>query len=304
MSTQMDIKPVSVALSRATAGASDYIELLKFRLVSLVLLTTVVGYYLGFVGPYDANFFILLVHTVLGTALLAGGSMALNQVMERETDALMRRTRHRPVAAGRLGAAEATIFGIALVVCGAVYLSLLVNVLTGILGVLTVVSYLLMYTPLKTRTPLCTLVGGISGAIPPMMGYTAAAGVITPEAWLLFAILFVWQMPHFLAIAWLYRDDYALGRQLMLPVVDPSGVSTSRQMVSFTLTLLPVTLMPSVIGMTGGIYFAAALVLGLVFLGFALAVAVWRTKRAARAMFIVSVVYLPLLLGFMVIDRP
>jgi len=278
-------------------------ELMKLRLVSLVLVTTAVGFWVGFVGPHDGAFFARLLWTVLGTAMLAGGAMALNQVMERDTDALMPRTQGRPLPEGRIGVAEASVFGAALSVVGVVHLCLSVNLLTGLLGMLTVGTYLFLYTPLKTRTPLCTIVGAVSGAIPPMMGYTAAAGAMTAEAWLLFAILFVWQMPHFLAIAWLYREDYARGRQMMLPVVDPSGASTSRQMVSFTLALVPVTLMPALIGMAGGAYFAAAALLGLAFLGFALAVAAWRTKRAARAMFIVSVVYLPVLLAVMMVDR-
>jgi protoheme IX farnesyltransferase len=302
VNTSLEVKSVSVSLSRAT-GLGTYVELMKLRLVSLVLVTTAVGFYAASTRPHDAVFFARLAQTLLGTVLLAGGSMVLNQVMERETDALMRRTQTRPLPEGRIGVLEASAFGAVLVALGAGCLCAAVNVLTGALGLLTVAVYLLLYTPLKTRTPLCTIVGAVSGAIPPMMGCTAAAGAITAEAWLLFAILFVWQMPHFLAIAWLYRGDYARGRQMMLPVVDPSGTSTARQMVSFTLTLLPVTLMPAVFGMAGGAYFAAALAMGLAFLGFALGVAVWRTQRAARAMFIVSVVYLPVLLAVMMWDR-
>lgn len=302
MNTSLEAKPVTMALSRV-GNLSAYVELMKLRLVSLVLVTTAIGFYAGSAGARDAAFFTQLMHTILGTLLLAGGSMALNQVMERHTDALMRRTRSRPLPEGRIGVREASLFGLALVAFGGAYLCLAVNVLTGMLGLLTVVVYLLMYTPLKTRTPFCTVVGAVSGAIPPMMGYTAAAGEVTGAAWLLFAILFVWQMPHFLAIAWLYREDYASGRQRMLPVVDPSGLSTARQIVSYSLTLLPVTLMPAVIGMTGGTYFFSALGLGLAFLAFALGVAAWRTQRAARAMFIVSVVYLPIVLAMMMMDR-
>lgn len=302
MSAGLDAKPVSAALPR-TAGLVEYVELLKFRLVSLVLVTTAVGFYVGFHGPCDAAFIGGLVHTILGTALLAGGAMALNQVMERETDALMLRTQTRPLPEGRIGLFEATLFGIILVACGAAYLSIYVNLLTSGLGLLTVATYLLLYTPLKTRTPLCTAVGAVSGAIPPMMGYTAATGVVTVEAWLLFAILFVWQMPHFLAIAWLYRNDYARGRQMMLPVVDPSGESTVRQMVSFTLLLLPITLLPAVFDMAGGVYGSGAVVLGLAFLAFALWLARRKSQAAARAVFIVSVVYLPLLLTFMMVDQ-
>lgn len=291
-----------MALPRA-AGSGVYLELMKLRLVSLVLVTTAVGFYAGSAGPRDAAFFGQLAQTILGTALLAGGAMALNQVMERETDALMRRTQTRPLPQGRLGVREASAFGAVLVMIGMAYLCLMVKVLTGVLGLVTVGVYLLLYTPLKTRTPWCTLVGAVSGAIPPMLGYTAAAGAITGGAWLLFAVLFVWQMPHFLAIAWLYREDYARGGQKMLPVVDPSGASTARQMVAFAAALLPVTLMPTAIGMAGATYFVGALGLGLVFLGFALGVAVWKTERAARTMFIVSVLYLPVVLGMMMWDK-
>lgn len=302
MNTLLEAEPVSVALPRAV-GVSAYIELMKLRLVSLVLVTTAVGYYVAATGPRNLAFFALLAQTILGTVLLAGGAMALNQVLERDTDARMRRTRNRPLPEGRVGMFEATVFGTLLVVLGTACLCLAVNVLTGVLGLLTVAVYVAMYTPLKTRTSLCTIVGAVSGAIPPMMGCTAAAGTITAEAWLLFAILFVWQMPHFLAIAWLYREDYARGGQMMLPVVDPSGDSTARQMVSFALTLLPITLMPTVIGMSGGAYFLTALVLGLAFVAFALGVAAWKTQRAARAMFIVSVIYLPILLAMMMYNR-
>lgn len=300
--SRVDVKTLSVSLSRAAAG--DYAELLKFRLVSLVLVTTGIGFCMGFVGPADLSFFVRLGLTIAGTALVAGGAMALNQLMERETDARMHRTRSRPLPEGRVGPPEALVFGVTLSLAGTVFLAAAVNLLTGALGLLTVITYLLFYTPLKTRTPLCTIVGAVSGAIPPMMGYTAATGMITTQAWLLFAILFVWQMPHFLAIAWLYREDYARGGQMMLPVVEPTGVSTSRQMIAFTLALLPVTMMPAVIGMAGGAYFGAAMLLGLVFLGFAVAVAVLRTQRSARLMFIASIVYLPLLLAMLVLDRP
>lgn len=301
MSTGADVKPIALALPRA--GVADFVGLMKLRLVSLVLVTAGVGFYVASAGPHDLAFFLRLVQTVLGTALVAGGSMVLNQYMERDTDAMMLRTRTRPLPEGRVAPVEALIFGVALSVVGVVLLCLMVNLLTGGLGLLTSLTYLLLYTPLKTRTPACTLVGALSGAFPPMMGYTAAVGHITSEAWLLFAILFVWQIPHFLAIAWLYREDYARGRQMMLPVVDPSGASTSRHMLSFAMALLPVTLMPAVIRATGAIYFLTALLLGVLFLCFALSVAVRRTQAAARAMFIVSVVYLPLLLVLMMYDH-
>lgn len=301
MSSRADMTATIAAGARGLVN--DYAELLKPRLSSLVLITTVLGFYMGYMGPADGPFFMMLVHTALGTGLVAGGAMVLNQYMERSTDALMERTRERPIPQGRVDARDALAYGMVLAGAGSAYLALLVNGLTAFLGVLTIGSYLLLYTPLKTRTPLCTLVGAIPGAIPPMMGYAAAAGLIDARAWTLFAILFVWQLPHFLAIAWLYREDYARGGQLMLPVVDSDGAQTSRQVLSFSLTLLPVTLVPAVVGMAGAVYFAAALFLGVVFLAFGWRLAVSRTPTAARQLFIVSVLYLPLLLGVMVLDR-
>ncbi len=298
MSATVDIKRAA-----ARGCLADFVELMKLRLAMLVLITTAVGFCLGFSGPIDFSFFALLGRVILGTGLVAGGAMVLNQYIERHTDALMHRTMTRPLPEGRISSTDALIFGILLSALGAVYLFAFVNLLAGALALLTLTSYLFAYTPLKTRTPLCTLVGAIPGAIPPMIGYAAATGVMNAHAWVLFAILFIWQMPHFLAIAWLYREDYARGKQMMLPVVDPSGANTARQIITFTLTLLPVTLAPTVVGMAGMIYFAGAMVLGLVFLAFAAALALWKTQAAARQMFIVSVLYLPLLLGLMVFDR-
>ncbi len=295
--------PSTATLTGSRAAVADYVELLKPRLASLVIVTTVVGFYLGWTGSIGLAFLAGLTHTVLGTALVAGAAMVLNQVLERDTDALMHRTRHRPIPSGRVGTAEATVFGVILGASGMIYLSTVINGLTGALAALTIGSYLFCYTPLKSRTPLCTLVGAVPGAIPPMMGFTAAAGLLDARAWILFAILFVWQMPHFLAIAWLYRDDYARGRQLMLTVVDPQGVTTARHITTFSLCLLPVSLMPTVVGMAGMAYFAAAMVLGMIFLTFALRLAAGRTEAAARALFIVSILYLPALLGVMVYDR-
>ena len=296
-----DVKMTQVAVARSAVG--DYLDLLKMRLSSLVLVTTVVGFYVGAVGPRDLSFFLLLVHTVLGTALVAGGAMALNQYLERVADGLMERTRNRPLPAGRLMPGEALVFGTVLTLAGLAYLAVAVNMITFLLAALTSFSYLFLYTPLKTRTPLCTLVGAVPGAIPPMMGYAAATGTIDAQAWVLFAILFVWQLPHFLAIAWLYRDDYARGKQMMLPVVDPAGTETARQMVSFSLALLPVTLVPATLNMAGLLYFGGALVLGMGFLAFAVQVARTRTRVAARRMFLASILYLPALLGLLMFDR-
>ncbi len=303
MNTGPQAKSLAMPAVNRSTVLRDYFELTKPRLAMLVLVTAAVGLFVGYREPVGPDFFIVLGHLVFGTGLLAGGAMALNQYLERDTDALMHRTMVRPLPSGRIAPADALAFGILLSVCGLAYLGLLVNWLTGLLGFLTISSYLFAYTPLKTRTSLCTIVGAVPGALPPMMGYAAATGTVDARAWALFAILFIWQMPHFLAIAWLYREDYARGRQLMLPVVDPSGHATARQMVIFSLALLPITFVPSLVGLAGGIYFIAALLLGLVFLAFGILVAIWKTESSARQMFIVSVLYLPLLLGVMVADR-
>lgn len=301
MSLQVDVRPAPMPTVRGSVA--DYIELTKFRLVSLVLFSTGVGFVLGWPGSPDAGFALGFIHTILGTALVACGSMVLNQVMERDVDARMPRTSRRPLPEGRVGVGEATVFGVILLVLGVLHLLAFVNVLTAGLAVLTVFTYLALYTPMKMVTTLCTLVGAVSGAIPPMMGFAAAAGELTVGAWVLFGILFVWQIPHFLAIAWLYRDDYARGGQRMLPVVDASGEATSRQIASFSLTLLLISLMPTVTGMTGAAYFSMALVLGLGFIVFALLLAIFRDRRSARQLFLASVIYLPLVLAMMVVDR-
>jgi protoheme IX farnesyltransferase len=293
----------ATALAGSASTISDYLELCKLRLTSLVLFTTGVGFVMGHRGGLSPAFLVDLIQTILGTGLVACGSMVLNQVLERDTDARMHRTQSRPLPQGRVRVFEATVFGLLLSVIGVAALVLMVNGLTAILAVVTTATYLFLYTPMKRFTSLCTLAGAISGALPPMMGYTASAGVITAEAWVLFTILFIWQIPHFLAIAWLYREDYARGGQMMLPVIEPNGVSTARQMVWFTLTLLLASLMPTVLGMTGPVYFAVATLLGGAFLMCGLVVAVVRDKTSARRMFLASVIYLPLLLTVMMIDQ-
>ncbi len=301
MSIEADIRPASLPAFRG--AIADYIQLTKFRLVSLVLFSTGVGFILAWQGPFGAAFLLGVMQTILGTALVACASMVFNQVMEREVDALMPRTCRRPLPEGRVSVAEAVVFGTILGVLGVAHLAVFVNGLTAGLAALTVFTYLVLYTPLKMVTTLCTLVGAVSGAIPPMMGFTAAAGELTIDAWVLFGILFAWQIPHFLAIAWLYRDDYARGGQKMLPVVDPSGAATSRQIVSFSLALLLVSLMPTVTGLTGAAYFSMALLLGLGLIVFAVLLAVSRDRRSARHLFLASVIYLPILLAMMVVDR-
>lgn len=302
MSLERAVSPASVAVRRASVA--DYVELCKTRLVSLVLFTTAVGFFIGYQGELaTASAVWLLTHTILGTALVACGSMALNQVMERDTDGLMHRTRSRPIPDGRVGVTEAWAFGLALSGLGFGYLLLTVNGLAALLAVLTSVVYLTMYTPLKRVTTFNTIVGAVSGGIPPMIGYAAGAGRLDAAAWALFGILFVWQVPHFLGIAWMYREDYARAGLRMLPVVDPDGSLTSRQIVLFSLTLLSVSLVPRLLAVAGEVYFSAALVFGLAFIIAALPLLSTRDRRSARQVFLASVIYLPLLLIFLMADR-
>lgn len=277
-----------------------YSELTKARLTLLVLLTTLVGFYLGFRGPMD---YLLMLHTILGTALVASGASALNQLLEREYDAKMRRTRDRPLPSGRLQPTTVMVFGGVCSCAGLLYLALAVNLTTSVIGAVSLLSYLFIYTPLKRVTWLNTAIGAIPGALPPLMGWTAARGQLSSEGWALFAILAFWQLPHFMAIAWIYRDEYAKAGFKMLPVIDPNGHRTARQAVCHTLGLLPVSLCPFLLHVTGPVYLVGALVLGLVFLWFAVRFARQLTVRRARQLFYVSILYLPLLLTVMVLDK-
>ncbi len=277
-----------------------YSELVKARLTFLVLLTTLVGFYVGVRGPVD---YALMTHTLLGTALVACGAAALNQLWERDLDAKMRRTQDRPLPSGRLQPDTVLIFGGACSALGLVYLALGVNLLTSLLGAITLISYLFIYTPLKRVTWMNTAIGAIPGALPPLMGWTAARGELSGEGWSLFAILFCWQIPHFLAIAWMYREDYAQAGFVMLPSVDPDGHRTGHQAVSHTLGLLPISLLPFLFRLAGPVYLAGALVLGLVFLGAAMLFSRQLTLQRARQLFFISILYLPLLLGLMVFDK-
>jgi len=277
-----------------------YSDLVKARLTFLVLLTTLVGFYLGWRGPVD---YLLMMHAVFGTALVASGAAALNQLLEREYDARMRRTRNRPLPSGRLQPATVMIFGGVCSVAGIAYLALLVNPLTSVIGAVSLLSYVFIYTPLKRITWLNTVIGAIAGGLPPLMGWTAARGEMTGGGWALFAILAFWQMPHFMAIAWMYRDEYAKAGFVMLPVVDPTGERTAHQAVSYTLGLLPVSLCPFLFHLTGNIYLFGSFALGLVFVWFAIQFARELTVPRARQLFYVSIIYLPLLLIFMVLDK-
>jgi protoheme IX farnesyltransferase len=280
--------------------AGILIELFKLRLTTLVLLTTLVGFYLGSRAPMAL---MLMFHALFGTALLASGASALNQWLEREHDAKMPRTQDRPLPSGRLTADAVLLIGVSCGVLGLVYLALMVNLITAALGALTIGSYLFVYTPLKRVTTLNTVVGAIPGALPPLMGWTAARGQISGEGWCLFAILCFWQLPHFLAIAWMYREQYARAGFVMLPVVDPTGERTGRQALCHTLGLLPVSLFPFLFKMVGPMYLAGAILLGIGFIWRAFQFSRQLTLPRARALFFASIIYLPSLLGLMVLDK-
>jgi protoheme IX farnesyltransferase len=288
----------------------DYIELTKPRITWLILMSTGIGYFFGL--PRAATWWeffthinlLSLLHTIFGTALIASGTAALNQWYERVADRKMHRTADRPLPSGRLSAGRALAFGTVLSTAGFLELWLGVNLLSALIGAFTLVSYLFLYTPMKQRTWWSTTVGAIPGAMPPMIGYAAAAGGITRESWVLFAILFLWQFPHFYSIAWMYREDYARAGILMLPVVEPDGRSTARQIVLYGLALIPVSLVPGLLGMSGRIYLVGALLLGLWFLYSGVRVALERSLVRARNVLITSVIYLPLIYGLMLLDRP
>ncbi len=288
----------------------DYIELTKPRITWLILMSTGIGYFFGL--PRGANWWeflgsiplLSLLHTMIGTALLASGTAALNQWYEREADRKMRRTAMRPLPSGRMTATSALVFGAALSVAGFLDLWLGVNLLSGLAGAFTLASYLFLYTPMKQRTWWSTTVGAIPGAMPPLIGYAAAAGAISREALVLAAILFLWQFPHFYSIAWMYKEDYARAGIRMLPVVEPDGRSTARQIVLYGMALIPVSLMPGVLGMSGRVYLVGAFLLGLWFLYSGVRVALERSHVRARNVLMTSVIYLPLIYGLMLIDRP
>lgn len=287
------------AIAASATRAGDFLELTKPRITTLVVMTAAVGYAVGAKGGFDPAVFTAL---LFGTAMVAGGASALNQYSERELDGRMERTRLRPLPAGRVTPAEALAFGLAVSGAGLVLLAT-VNVLTPLLGAAALASYILLYTPLKRITSLCTVVGAIPGAIPPMMGWAAARGTLDAAAWALFGILFLWQLPHFLAIGWIYREDYARAGFPMLTVLDLDGRSTGRQMMLYSAALIPVTLLAGAFASAGNGYLWSALVLGLLFFGSSARFAWTRSAAAARGLFLVSILYLPALLGIMVFDR-
>jgi heme o synthase len=291
--------------NRAGAGAalrsvSDYVALTKPRLNFLVVATSAAGYYLGAAAPIDA---IRMAEAVAGTALVAGGAAVLNQLYERDTDALMRRTRLRPLPAGRVAPADAAIFGGVLSVAGLALLASRTNWLAAGLALATLLVYLAVYTPMKRRTSAATLVGAVPGALPALIGWTAAHGSVAVGGAALFAIVFLWQIPHFMAIAWLYRDDYGRAGFPMLPVVEPNGIRAGRHALAYAALLLPVALVPSFTGLAGAIYLACAALLGIALL--VLSARFWseRSDASARALFFGSIIYLPLIWIVLVADK-
>ncbi len=285
---------------RLPSRASDYVTLTKPRLNFLVLLTTAAAYSLG-AGP-DATL-VAFAHTLLGTFLVAGGASALNQVWERDTDRLMRRTRMRPLADLRMQPSAGIVFGVALTVAGAAELAYFLNVLAAAVALFTSVSYLFFYTPLKTRTSLSTIVGALPGALPAVIGWAAATNTLSIEGWVLFGIVFMWQMPHFLAIAWMYRDEYARAGMPMLPVIQPDGRSTGRQSVIYTAALIPLSMMPTGVGLASPWYMVGALTLGAVLMVLSLEFSAKRTIDTARRLFFGSILYLPILWALLVFDH-
>jgi protoheme IX farnesyltransferase len=288
----------------------DYVELTKPRITWLILMSTGIGYFFGLRGVsgwgmfFRSLRFLPLLHTIAGTGLLASGTAALNQWYEREADRKMLRTSARPLPTGRVSPEGALVFGAGLAIAGFLELWRGANLLAGLVGAFTLASYLFLYTPLKQRTWWSTTVGAIPGAMPPVIGYAAAAGTLTREAWALGAILFLWQFPHFYSIAWMYKDDYARAGIRMLPVVEPDCRSTARQIVLFGAALIPASLLPGALGMAGRAYLAGAFLLGLWFLGAGLRVALERTAARARGVLLASVLYLPLIYGLLLLDRP
>lgn len=296
----MNSGTAQVSICSSVAGRlAVFAELVKARLTLMVLITMAVSFYMG-ATIVD---FALLFHVLLGTALVASGAQALNQYLEKDYDALMPRTAGRPIPTGRIRPEVALLYGGAAGALGLIWLALAVNLLTSVIGAVTLVSYVLIYTPLKRVTPLNTLVGAIPGALPPLMGWTAVSGLITVEGLALVAILFFWQLPHFFAISWMYRDEYAKAGFVMLSVEDKSGERTSQNAVSYTLGLLLFSTIPFLLKMTGPLYLVGALLLGGLFLASAIIFSRNLTVASARRLFYYSILYLPLLMGLMVVDR-
>jgi heme o synthase len=300
------MKSVAVESAQSEARNSgsglmrDLMELIKARLTLLVLLTTAVGFYIGAEGPVDWK---ALLHTVFGTAAAAAGAAALNQWWEYKLDAMMQRTRSRPVPAGRMPPTEAVIIGAALAIFGVVYLAFLSNALSAALAAITIIIYIFAYTPLKLVSTFNTALGAVPGALPPMVGWAAARGTLNAGAWMLFAILFFWQLPHFFAIAWMYRDDYARAGFQMISSDDRTGERSASQSVFFCMVLFVVAGLPAFLGIATVFYLLVELILGAVFIAVAMRFLKTRARSDARRLFITSIIYLPLLLGTLVLSK-
>ena len=293
------MKSGTAAIPSAKSRAADFLALTKPRLNTLVVVTAGVGYGLGFSGRFDV---VTLLHTVLGSFLVAGGAATLNQVAERDIDEAMHRTRHRPMPSGRVQPWEARVFAALITGLGLTELAVGTNVLAAGVALATLVSYVAIYTPLKRRSPLSTLVGAVPGALPPVIGWAAARGTLGVEAWVLFGIVFLWQLPHFHALSWMHRDDFRRANLPIMAVIDESGQRNAKQALAFTVALLPVSLAPSIVGLTGRFYAGAAFGFGSAFVILAWRFAEQPSTVRARSLFIGSLVYLPLLWGLLVID--
>ena len=290
----------AIAIAHTRSRVADYVALAKPRLNLLVVATSLAGFVMA---HGDLTNLVLVLSTVIGTALVASGASAVNQVYERRTDALMQRTRMRPMADGRLAPSEALRYAFVLCAAGLILLALGANILSAVVAFATLVSYAVIYTPLKLRTSFATVIGAVPGALPAVIGWTAGANNLSSGAWILFAIVFLWQLPHFLAIAWMCRDDYARAGFPMLPVIEPDGRSTGRQSVAYAAALLPVSLAPTIAGMAGPAYFIGALLLTLGFLALTIRFARSRSNADARAVFFGSITYLPILWILMISAR-
>jgi len=292
--------------TRATSFFRDYAELTKLRVTTLIIMTAWCGYFFGAHKAGVSWFSFGLLNALIGIGLVSSGTAALNEVMEHDVDSHMRRTALRPIPAGRMSLGHAMTVGLIMSIGGSFYLAVLTNPLTGLLTFLTSVVYLAAYTPLKRISPICTFVGAFPGAMPGVLGWTAVRGRLEWETLVLFAILFVWQFPHFFSIAWLYREDYEKGGVRMLPVVEEDGRSTARRILAYSVALIPVSLLPSYMGMAGRIYLVGAVVLGIAMLYFGVRLAVLdlplaaaRSKMRARHVLQATVIYLPLLFALM-----
>ena len=303
------IQPLVVPRNGVMTRARDYAELAKLRVTSLIVMTAWCGYFFGAVKSGVSSLSWGLFHTLVGIALVSAGTAALNEVMERDTDGRMRRTAQRPLPAGRMSLLHATVVGVAMSIAGALYLGWMLNPLTGWLSLATAAVYLAAYTPLKKVHPICTFIGAFPGAMPGVLGWTAARGRLEWGALVMFAIVFFWQFPHFFSIAWLYREDYESGGVRMLPVVEQDGRSTARQILLYSIGLIPISLLPAFLSMAGKIYFVGALLMsaGLLYFGirlatFKMAPHTARSKQRARQLLQATVIYLPLLFALMMLN--